>query len=253
MMPRKVLLLALFCLSCTKSGKATQPEEKAEKKTPVQEQVTRKVYDWPPTSSVAVDLVHGDERLTKNFYIILDGSGSMASYGCSGKLTKAQAAIMALVNFRKAVGDDANLGLLIFDQKGTSERVPLGSNNAEAFASALVSMEVGGGTPLGTAMEKGLSALETQARAQQGYGEYNLVIVTDGEANENDAPGPMVKKLTADTPVLVHTIGFCIGEDHALNQPGLTIYKAANNPKELASGLEEVLAESETFSVAEFE
>jgi hypothetical protein len=54
------------------------------------------------------------------------------------------------------------------------------------------------------------------------------------------------------TPINIYSIGFCIGENHALNQPGRTFYKAADNPAALRKGLEEVLAESETFDETEF-
>lgn len=214
--------------------------------------VDRAVYSWPPESSAKVDLVAEDRRLAKNFYVILDGSGSMESTECSGGKNKAEAAKEALKVFAAAVPKDSNLGLLVFDNSGTSERVPLGINNRTHFESALKNMVVGGGTPLGSAINKGLDALQTQARSQLGYGEYNIVVVTDGAANKDDRPDTVVNLLASKTPVVIHTVGFCLGENHALNQPGVTLYKTAMNPSELLTGLEDVLAESESFDVAEF-
>jgi hypothetical protein len=58
--------------------------------------------------------------------------------------------------------------------------------------------------------------------------------------------------MLAASPITLHTIGFCIGERHVLNQPGRTIYRAANDAAELRAGLQAVLAEAESFSVSSF-
>ena len=55
-----------------------------------------------------------------------------------------------------------------------------------------------------------------------------------------------------ESPVVLHTIGFCIGSRHSLNQAGRTIYKAADNPGALQQGLADVLAEAPQFSVQKF-
>jgi hypothetical protein len=78
------------------------------------------------------------------------------------------------------------------------------------------------------------------------------VIVTDGEASGGEDPTKVVNKILKRSPVIIHTIGFCIGEDHSLNQHGRILYKAANNPGDLRKGLQNVLAESPTFDIAVF-
>jgi hypothetical protein len=80
-----------------------------------------------------------------------------------------------------------------------------------------------------------------------------MVIVTDGIANIPDKLTEMVNMVLNQSPVIISTIGFCIDATHTLNQPGRTIYKAANNPEALRQGLQDVLAESESFEdVTEF-
>jgi hypothetical protein len=79
-----------------------------------------------------------------------------------------------------------------------------------------------------------------------------LVVVTDGHASKGEDPTPAVNRILGESPVVVHTIGFCIGERHPLNQPGRTYYRSANNPRALQQGLETVLAESPDFSVTQF-
>ena len=59
-------------------------------------------------------------------------------------------------------------------------------------------------------------------------------------------------RLLAESPVVIHTIGFCIGEKHSLNQPGRIDYRAADDPVALARGLSAVLAESPDFTVTDF-
>ena len=85
-----------------------------------------------------------------------------------------------------------------------------------------------------------------------GYGEYHLVIVTDGEANDGEDPREAVDALLAKSPVVLHTIGFCIGETHSLNQKGRVFYQSADNPEELRKGLTDVLAEATSFNLDGF-
>jgi Ca-activated chloride channel family protein len=95
----------------------------------------------------------------------------------------------------------------------------------------------------------GYSLLQKQAQRQLGYGEYYLVVVTDGEADRETTP-VIVNKIVSESPVIISTIGFCIGEGHSLNRPGLTMYHDATNLEQLNQGLESVLAESEFSATA---
>lgn len=209
--------------------------------------------EWPPTAPAGEKADLAQDLSMRNYYVILDGSGSMADQGCSGSLSKMDAAKEALAKFASVVPAKAQLGLLAFDGRGVSERVPLGLDNRERFAEEVRKVASGGQTPLKTAISQGVAKLEEAARRQLGYGEYNLVVVTDGEAVPgSEDPTEVVNDVLGRSPVAIHTIGFCIGTNHSLNQPGRTLYKAAQNPEELKSGLGEVLAESEKFDVSGF-
>ncbi|MBI3552084.1 MAG: VWA domain-containing protein [Elusimicrobia bacterium] len=209
-------------------------------------------FDWPRGAGEPGKVELNQDLATRNYYVVLDGSGSMADRKCSGQATKMEAAKQALAEFSKAVPASAQLGLLAFDGRGISERVPLGRGNRDRFLQEVRSVTAAGGTPLKSAIALGVSKLEDAARRQLGYGEYNLVIVTDGEAGQGEDPRGVVDEILARSPVMIHTIGFCIGKNHSLNQPGRTVYRTADNPAELRSGLGEVLAESATFDVAGF-
>ncbi|MFH1153224.1 MAG: vWA domain-containing protein [Pseudomonadota bacterium] len=192
------------------------------------------------------------DLMAKNYYVVLDCSGSMAEKGCSRGLPKLAVAKQSLAKFAGLVPADANLGLIVFQSNTITELIPLGRDNREQFSQAVNQTRSSGGTPLFSAIRAGYIQVETQGKKQLGYGEYTLVIVTDGEANAGQDPMEIVQWILANTPVQIHTIGFCIGTHHSLNIPGRTIYKAADSPEQLEKGLQDVLAESETFDISTF-
>ena len=122
----------------------------------------------------------------------------------------------------------------------------------EQLISAVLNIEDGGSTPLSKAFEKTFFMLTKQGLKQLGYGEYTIVVITDGEANERIQLNKWVHFVLDNSPIQIYTIGFGIGTDHTLNQPGLTQYRPAENLAELQKGLKEVLAEAETFDETEF-
>ncbi|NRA64155.1 MAG: VWA domain-containing protein [Pseudobacteriovorax sp.] len=254
-MKYSVYAFALACaIGCTKKNESTPkstPEAPKESKPEVVNKLGP-VYNWPPASQEPFDVLPENRHLAKNYYIILDGSGSMKEGECAEGRSKYDVAVNALQTFAKSVPEDDNLGMLVFDSTGIKEVVPLGINNRDLFYGALAEVKVGGGTPLGSAISQGKAKLEGQARSQLGYGEFNLIIVTDGEADRNDSPNKAVQYLINNTPIIVQTIGFCIDDNHALNKPNKTVYKSANNPSELVSSLESILAESEVFTDTDF-
>lgn len=206
---------------------------------------------WPQTNIDNVDLA--DNLTASNYYLVLDGSGSMTNSRCSGGKSKMDAAKSAVSTFVQQIPQDSNIGLLAFDYHGTSERVALGSNNRPQMLAAVKDVYANGGTPLRSAISRGYASLEAQAKKQLGYGEYHLVVITDGEANSSQNPSKIVDKILADSPVLIHTIGFCIEGGHSLNQAGRIDYKQANDPESLRKGLQEVLAEAPSFQQDQFD
>ncbi len=230
-------------------------------KTPAPQQkapasVTKKTVEssvWPPPAKDQSKILPADQWTGKNYVMIFDGSGSMGAQGCSGNTTKNAVAQEAVVEWAQSVPADANLGLIVFDRNGFSTRLQLGQGERQAFVQQVQAVVPGQGTPLTQAVQKGYETLTAQAGKQMGYGEYYMVIVTDGAANKPKRLTKTVNAVLAHSPIIISTIGFCIAETHTLNQPGRTIYKAANNPEALRQGLQDVLAESESFDdVTEF-
>ena len=249
------IVLSILCLGCD-----TQPQQQSQ--TPKSQSSASKKeeskaaeerdYAWPPDRE-GEEVNISKNLLTKNFYVVLDGSGSMDHHGCSGDLTKLAAAKIALEKFAQLVPSDANLGLLVFNNGKIYEKVALSIDNRNQFISEVNLTRASGGTPLASALKTGYLQIEKQARRQLGYGEYTLVTVTDGEASQGQDPTKIVNWILGSSPVQIHTIGFCIGTDHSLNIPGRTVYKPADSPDQLQRGLQDVLAEAEQFDVTDFQ
>ena len=236
-----VVVLLIGFSSCSKkpSGRVEKP---AETSTETGE-AEAEPEEWPPGIG-DVEVVLEEDQMKRNYYIIFDGSGSMRG-------EKIQIAKKAFKEFVDLVPPDANLGLIVFDSKNASQRVPLGSNR-KAILEEIDKVRAGGGTPLGPAAEFGYRMLTDQALKQLGYGEYNLVIVTDGEASDAGELKESVDMILKKSPIIIHTIGFRIEGGHTLNQPGKISYRSAESYEDLRRGLEEVLAEAEDFVVDEF-
>lgn len=209
--------------------------------------------NWPPMTGNPEDKVAGSRNLfAHNYYVVLDASGSMKDSGCSAGRPKIEVARAALSEFAGRMSADANLGLQVFDDNGIREWLPLDTGNRDRFRQALNGVNAGGGTPLRASIRQAYQQLTAQGAKQLGYGEYHLVVVTDGEANADQNPDPVVNEIIGNSPVILHTIGFCIGTSHSLNQPGRVLYRAADNPEQLKQGLGEVLAEAPVFNAASF-
>jgi uncharacterized protein YegL len=226
------------------------------KKNTSQEESTDEIYvkkpSWPPAPEDRDIIQLASNMLAKNYVIVLDDSGSMGDRDCSGDEfpDKMEAAKYALSKFVKAVPVDVNLGLVTFDQNAV--RVQLGNNNRDVFIKTVNSEMAEHSTPLDSAIRIAYSVITEQAQKQSGYGEYHIVIVTDGAASIGQDPTEAVNQIVDSTPITIHTIGFCIGKGHSLNQPGRTEYKTADNPEALVEGLESILAEAPTFDISEF-
>jgi Mg-chelatase subunit ChlD len=250
----KALSLAgtLSLAACESSTNAPATEVKANTKTNASTYSLRGIDNsWPPAIEKQQSI--SSNLLAKNYYLVVDTSGSMNERGCSVTKPKLEVAKGALRQFVSKLPADANIGLLMFDNGRAKETISIGPNTHSSITNAIQSVkEGGGGTPLGTAIRSGYNSLTDQAQTQLGYGEYHLVIVTDGYADKGNEPDNIVRSMLKGSAINIHTIGFCIDENHALNLPGHTIYKSAGNPKALMEGLDSVLAEAPDFQISGF-
>jgi len=192
--------------------------------------------------------------LARNLYFIFDGSGSMLEApgaSCRGDqnfANKLSGAQWAVGEFLKVAPADVHLGLFVFDGTGSSERVPLAPDNRQAFMDAILGVQAGGSTPLYEAMIFGSDRLIRQYRQQLGYGEFRLVVVTDGEARRVEEAS--LYAIRHGLPI--YAIGLCVARNHPLRRFASS-YRAADTFEALQAGLEETLAELPSFDVLEFE
>lgn len=191
-----------------------------------------------------------DKMITRNFVIIFDDSRSMAGPDADGN-QKIDTAKNAVVEWSKSVPAGANVGLVSF-HSGVWSLQPLTPASKEQLISVVRDIYHTGSTPLSAAFRKSFYMLTKQGMQQLGYGEYTLVVITDGEADDRKRLNKWVHFVLNNSPIQIYTIGFGIGTEHTLNQPGLTQYKPAENLAELQEGLKDVLAEAEAFDETEF-
>jgi hypothetical protein len=256
------ILIILFSLMLTGCGEDPQPVQKAASQpasaapapqpsapSPPQKEETRAT--WPFMHAGEPAGVLADNLTAKNYLLIFDGSGSMRESKCAGASRKIDVAKQAVVTWSKSVPANANLGLYAFHNNGILT-LPMASGQRDGFMQAVDQIMAGGNTPLSKAMLYAYDSLTKQGRRQLGYGEYTIVVVTDGIANSIENLQKVADHILSKTPITIYSIGFCIGEHHSLNQPGRTMYKSADNPDQLKEGLREVLAESEAFDEQEF-
>ena len=250
-----VSLVAIF--ACGQEPPEEKQQQKAlakqeQKKTP-EEQVAKRVWPFSFEDEIVGEVqpvTAADKIITRNFVIIFDDSGSMGDTDADGN-RKIDTAKNAVVEWSKSVPTGANVGLVSF-HSGVWSLQPLTPTSKEQLISTVLNINTGGKTPLSEAFQTSFDMLTKQGIQQLGYGEYTIVVITDGEANSRSQLNKRVHFVLDNSPIQIYTIGFGIGNDHTLNQPGLTQYKPAENLAELQKGLKEVLAEAETFDETEF-
>jgi uncharacterized protein with von Willebrand factor type A (vWA) domain len=207
-----------------------------------------------PAKGSATSKQQGTISLRRNFYFVFDGSGSMQhppkNPGKDADRTgrKIDGAKWAVHEFLKKVPEDVNLGLYVFDRNGKREEVALGPNNRTEFLAAIDAVKAGGDTPLGNAIGKGSNALWKQYQKQLGYGEYRLIVITDGEATDYLPSGVNLAK-QHKTPI--YTIGFDMDQDHELRKHSIS-YRSADSATEVEQALEEAAAELDMFDPTAF-
>lgn len=178
-----------------------------------------------------------------NVVIVLDASGSMKDGLTGTRLSKMDAAKAALKAVLQKVPEFTHIGLLVFSAANVKDDwiYPLGPRNDAVLLQAIDRIEASGGTPLGQFIKKGADRLLQERAKQFGYGTYRLLVVTDGEAQDQS----LVDRYTPDVMsrgITMDVIGVGMKQDHTLARKAHS-YRRANDPASLNRAITEVFAE----------
>ncbi len=230
-----VLAVTLFTTGCHRRqpavGQPPQPQVQTQPGAPAAQ----------PGAAPAAVIPQGEISLARNFYFVFDGSGSM-----DGR--KLQDAKIAVKEFMNNIPNDVNLGLYVFDYFGEREVLALGGNNRAQFLAEIDKVRADNGTPLGASIRTGAKALAAQRDKQLQYGEFRLIVITDGDSSDRIEYGTDEAERLL---IPIYTIGFQIGERHALRAKSVS-YKSANDLQELRKALQESAAELDVFDPQSF-
>lgn len=175
--------------------------------------------------------------------VVLDASGSMEEGMGSGQ-TKMEAAKLALKKVLARIPEKTWVGILVFSASNLVEDwvrrlAPRGTERE--IVAAIDPIQPGGGTPLGRFIKKGADRLLEEREKQFGYGSYRLLIVTDGEASDDD----LVMTYTPDVlsrGITMDVIGVKMAREHTLATKAHS-YRRADDPESLTRAVNEVFAE----------
>ncbi len=207
---------------------------------------TRKL-PWFDGLRLAAMVLLSTTALADEFYhnvvIVLDASGSMKNIlpgTALDRMTAAKAAIKAVL---QKVPQSTRIGLLVFSAREANNDwvYPLGPRRDTELMRALDAIEPAHDTPLGRYIKKGADRLLEERTKQYGYGTYRLLIVTDGEAQDQN----LVDKYTPDVisrGITVDVIGVGMRTDHTLATK-VHSYRRANDPAALNRAVADVFAE----------
>ena len=153
------------------------------------------------------------------------------------------AAKSALKTVLQQVPATTHIGLLVFSSSNIKDHwvYPLGPRDDAALTRAIELPQPAGNTPLGRYLKLAGDRLLEERAKQFGYGTYRLLVVTDGEAQDQNlvdrfAPEIMARGITLDV------IGVGMKQDHTLARKSHS-YRRANDPASLQRAVAEVLAE----------
>lgn len=193
--------------------------------------------------SVQIGIAETDLH-TENIIVILDASGSMKeNFRADQTKSKMDAAKEALREVLANVPDNTHIGLLVFSSNVQNDWVyPLGPKNTDRLMAAIDLPRPGGGTPLGKYMRIGANRLLEQREKQYNYGNYRLLIVTDGVAQDQEKVAQYTPEILS-RHIRVDVIGVDMETAHLLAKEADS-YRRADNPGELVAAVTQILAET---------
>jgi Mg-chelatase subunit ChlD len=177
--------------------------------------------------------------------IILDDSGSMGR-----DIEPAKQAVLDALGAMQPTDRVAVIGLnskLILDFTEVAEaRAPLTRALRQVFSD--------GPTPLTGAVQTARVLLEAEAAQARAFGIYQMIITTDGDADDGASLTEAIEDLARATPIQIATIGIGIGSNHVLRRDDLGRFVDVSDVQGLQDALQTAIAESADFeAITDFE
>ncbi len=176
---------------------------------------------------------------TDNVVVIFDGSGSME--GKIGSKTKMLAAKMALLGALKQMPADTQFGMIAFSKNANGWTYELQAFDEKRVWEQVKKIQSGGKTPLGRYIKVAADRLLEERQKQFNYGNYRLIVITDGEASDTSLMSAYAKELVT-RGITLNVIGVGMKKEHSLKTTA-HLYVAANNVKALNHAVSNLLAE----------
>lgn len=178
----------------------------------------------------------------QNVVILLDDSGSMDQpMRSNSNLLKMDAAKSAIGTVLQQLPSDANVGLAVLNGRSGPWVIPFGPLDKARVSESVSRIRASGGTPLGANMKTAADAL-LDARSNQYYGTYKLLIITDGEASDPQLVEQYLPEILA-RGIVMDVIGVDMVGEHSL-ATRTSSYRKADDPESLTRAISEVMAET---------
>lgn len=247
---KSAVMLAVFAglTGCNKDSgivgktKAPAPEVKVQKNP-----IKRIVYannalddNWFDSSNrtqMVDSRANLSEMMAKNVYLILDASSTTTQSSCFSYGSKQQVMEAAVYDFIDEIPGNTNLGVIRFDANGPNEITSLEPVNVTFLKQLLSETNAGGKNPVAITVSYAYKGLQKQAIKQQGYGEYHIVLLTDGGSDNANELLAATRTITESSPVVIHAYDFCPRSDNVLSSKADIDYKSLLNDESLRNAI----------------
>ena len=175
--------------------------------------------------------------------VLVDDSGSMLDRMRHQRIRKMDAAKQSLRVVLEKLPADAGVGVLALNQGWV---IPFDEIDRNQLKKRINQLRARGGTPLGMRMREASDKL-LELRTNDPYGDYRLLVVTDGEASDQNLLDTILPDIMSRNFV-VDVIGVDMESEHSL-ATAVTTYRRADDPSSLEEAIAESLAESDDSNV----
>lgn len=184
-------------------------------------------------------------KAEQNVVVVIDDSGSMDDrmQTANGRKRRIAVAKDALASVLTKMPPETKVGVLALntENNGSNWIIPFGTGTPDGWVQNIRSLRADGGTPLGEYMKVGADQL-LEVRKKKAYGTYRLLIVTDGEANDQWLVDGFLPDILS-RGIVLDVIGVDMEGDHSLATK-VHNYRRADDAASLERALSEVFAET---------